>query len=505
MIRPPPNPQFYAIKHPISLRHAGCGMIACPTLALPLRSGMFRRRILLAPLGALALAAISASLAQVPEAPAHTPTGAALPFEAAPATTIEPQLLPGNIPVAFNEQMPAGFDPATIEPALPEAEASAPEASGPAVEEVAAIPRRFRYEIGVEVRGIYSDTVGRQSLRNGVFYTQIAPSVNLALGERSSETNYVFLTYSPSYSLFEDSRLNELEHTAATGTRWRGGRLTINVAQSFRSSQNLTYSPTGSENVLEDPYALDVRGRQLRIFTTAVDADYALGGKTSLHAMIDYAVRDAESAIGSTALEGSAGVDYSFSPKMKFGAGAGFGHDFVDSPGDDRQTQHYYVRSTYDPSGKLTATGSAGVRVRETNDSAYSHVSPDFSLALSYQPFGSTRFGLAASTQTYSAASNARRDFTSTRVGATVAQQLWRRLSLSLALAYYHQEYTEVRRTDDKSVREDNYYSVAPALNFALTRFWHAGVFYSYRQHDSNGREIDFTSNQFGVSTGVSF
>ncbi|HSH39675.1 MAG TPA: hypothetical protein VK993_12940 [Chthoniobacterales bacterium] len=468
---------------------------------------------MLAPLLAAALAGSSVSFAQVND-PAGASPSTSTPVVAADSSTggtVEPEPLPGNLPVALTEQLPTEADAAAVEPPLPVAEdpETAAEPSEPAVDEVSATPRRFRYAISVEARGVYDDnvTLSRNENRREDFSAQIEGRVVFGIGDvLERQANYVSFSYSPTaYFYINNSEFNTLEHIAHLEGRWRPGRFAFTLSQDFTSVQSTNLGVINESGGFNNQANLDVGGRRrVTTYSTRFGAAADLTGKTSFTFGAQYSLVDPEDLIGSETLAGSIGFNYQLGPKLSLGVDLSVGQNFVEGPSPDQTFEQLTVRASYEISEKLRANGSAGFEFRQSEVESDDQVSPIFQLGMSYKPFDGTSFGASATRRTLNSASVFGQDFTSTQVTFNAQQRFFQRAFLSLSTGYQHQTYFS-RISGVAADREDDYYFVVPGIDVRVTKFWFAGIYYVSRQNDSSLEFFSFDDNQFGFRSNLQF
>ncbi len=468
---------------------------------------MSPRLSLLTPLCAFALGVLCVAEAQVVDLGAHKDAGLTLAWESSTssAAPVEPEPLPGNETPA-----PVAFTAPVEEPPLPEPEGPqviTPTESAP--EEVAATPRRFRYSVSVDVRGVYDDNVTLSSGENRQddFYTAVMPQLSLGLGDfEDRQENFVFLNYAPSgYFYFNNSDFSTIEQIGSLSGQWRLRRVTLTLSQDYQSvqSSNLNVADTGGG--FSNQTNLDVGGRRrVNSYATRFGASAALSGKTSLRLDASYYVSDPEDLIGSSTLSGGLGLDYTYGPKLSLGFGATAGKQFVDEPSPDTTFQQMNLRATYELTGKIRASGSGGLEFRQSDDGTQDNFSPIFQLGVAYAPFDGTQMDISATGRTQNSASAFGQDFTSTQVVFTARQRLLQRIFFSVSLGIQNQSYFSTA-TGVSTDRNDNYYFIAPGIDVRITEFWFAGAFYTHRENDSSLPFYTFDDNQYGIRTTLKF
>jgi hypothetical protein len=418
---------------------------------------------------------------------------------------VEPELLPGNAaPLP-----PESFIP-PAEPPLPVAEdAEAADVVEFETTEVAAVPRRFRYAITVEARGVYDDniTLSRGSSRRSDYSAQLTAGAVLGFGDViAKQGNYISATYSPTgYLYVENSEFDTIEHIFHLDARWRPGRFAFNLTQDFQSVQSTNLGVLNTSGGFNNQTNLDVGGRRrVTTYATRIETAVDLTGKTALRLGALYSLSEPEGFLGSTAISGYAGADYQFGAKLRLGADLTFGDNSIEGPTPDQTFQQLNLRGSYEISGKVNATGSAGVELRQSDDSDEGQFSPIFQLGLTYQPFDGSTISMSAIRRTQNSAVNAGQDFTSTQFTTTAQQRFFQRVFASLAAGYQTQSYFS-SLSGLSFGRDDNYYFVTVGVDVRVTAFWFAGIYYVHRQNDSSLDLYTFDDNQIGVRSNVQF
>ncbi|MBA2430672.1 MAG: hypothetical protein H0V56_00985 [Chthoniobacterales bacterium] len=429
---------------------------------------------------------------------------APLPVDSATDAEIEPALLPAN-----NWNDPT-VEVDHVEPPLPTAEGSEVFTSpDEEAREVSPMPRRFRYAISVDVRGVYDDnvTLSRGANRRDDFYIAIAPQVTAGVGDvLERQENFISLNYAPTgLFFFDNSEFSTIEQVGRMEGQWRINRVTLGLSQDFQSVQSSNLGVANTTGGFSNQANLDIGGRRRVIhYSTHFTASAPITGKTSLRAAAHYSITDPEDLIGSETLSGSLGVDYRLGPKV--GAGLHFtgGKYFVDDPSPDQTFQQINVLADYELTGKLSATGSAGIEFRQSDIGNNAHVSPVFAFGIGYAPFDGTQIDVSATRRTLNSATAAGQDFTSTQLVVTARQRFLQRIYATLSAGYQEQSYFSTI-SGVRTNREDNYYFIAPGFDVRLTSFWFAGAFYTHRANDSSVDFFSFDTNQYGVRTTFRF
>ncbi|MDQ6654759.1 MAG: hypothetical protein M3Y80_02965, partial [Verrucomicrobiota bacterium] len=295
---------------------------------------MFRARTLNPLLSAIAFVAAASSAEAIGIQAAEQ---AAVDTQSlASAGPVEPADLPGNtVAVPIPEPQPSA-----PEPPLPTAEGE-PERAEPAPAEYSATPRRFRYAISVEVRGVYDDNVNLShgTNRRADFYTALMPQLTAGIGDVDErQENYIALNYAPSgFLYFGNSDFSTIEQVGRIEGQWRIRRVTLRLSQDLQSIQSSNLNVATPGGGFANQTALDVGGRRrITTYGTRLEASAELTGKSSLRIGADYVGTAPEGLIGSDVISGSLGLDYRYGPKLTAGFGVSAGETFVDAPSPDQ-------------------------------------------------------------------------------------------------------------------------------------------------------------------------
>jgi hypothetical protein len=421
-----------------------------------------------------------------------------------PTTTVEPPVL-GQVNATSIE---------TNEPALPIGDPGTP-TSVPAAEDIAATatgnavadtPRRFHYSLRMQIRGVYDDNINiRPTNKVSDYYFAIEPGISLGLGDvEARQENFIGFDYSPSIlRYFDHSEADSDQHFITIAGQYRASRLTLNLTQNVQILNNATIVENTNEVVNRD-----VASRtSVNIYTTKLGGSYYVAGKTFLSSDLGATVTDYKSLISSEVYFGDLFINYDYSPKVTFGIGGGGGYNPVDPPSPNQTFEQVRGRMSYNASGKITFNGSVGAEFREFDNSSRDiYISPVFDLGATYQPFDGTNIQLNGSRQTFNSAALGGQDFSSTTLSLSLRQRFLQRFTLGVMLSYENADYfsTVTNQTFD-SDRSDNYISVQPTVDVAVTRFWSVGAFYLHRRDDSSIESFSFQENQVGFRTSLKF
>lgn len=375
----------------------------------------------------------------------------------------------------------------------------------PKAREESPLQRRLRYQINLTLRSVYDDNINiSKSDRKSDFYTTIEPTVNLGFGDPAN--NFLALTYTPSAFIFlAHSENDTLQHVIALSGQYRFPRVTVSLSEDIQLLDGTGLNSATGTGTDFTRTNLDVAGRtRLNVYTTRVGTNFSLTGKTFLTGDWNYSVSDYSSLISSSVLSGSVYLNYTYSPKLSIGVGATGGYDSVGSPSDNQTFEQLNVRASYELTGKVSASLSAGLEFRQFEQGGGDNGSPVFDGTLLYQPFDGTSVALLLSRRTQNSATLGGQNYHNTDITLSVRQRFFQRFYTGLTFGYENSSYFSTSSGIDSN-RRDDYFFVQASLDLNITSYWTAGVFYFYRESASSLDLFSFYDNQIGLRTAFMF
>lgn len=377
--------------------------------------------------------------------------------------------------------------------------------------EVSSEPRRFQYELRATVRGVYDDNINlSQTNKVSDYYIAIEPAITVGFGDITGHLdNYIRLDYAPSILIFTDHSGNDaVQQLVHLEGQHSFGHLTLTLGEDLAILDGTDLGSTTDATTPGGHVNLDVSGRtRVDTYSTRLNASYDLTGKTFLSSGLDSAITEYPSStlFSSETISGNLFINYRYSDKVTVGIGGTGGYDFVSDPNPNQSFEQANARLSYQATGKVNFNASGGVEFRQFEQSSRGqYISPVFDLSASYQPFDGTNFVLSGNRRTYNSGVFAGQDFSGTTLTASLRQRLARRFFLGVSGGYEYADYFS-SVSGVAATRSDNYYFVEPTLDFSLTRFWTVGVYYLHRQNDSSLNSFQFSDNQVGFRTTVTF
>ncbi len=416
-------------------------------------------------------------------------------------------------PVSSSNSQPITQSDQTSPPieTLSTANSNLHEISAPSGNEISSEPRRFKYGLSLTVRGVYDDNINiSQTDKISDYYFAIEPAITAGFGDITGhENNYIRLDYIPTILLFVDHSENDaVQHRIHLEGQHSFGRLTLTLTEDAGILDGTDLGTTIDATTPGGRVNLDVSGRtRVNTFSTRLNASYDLSGKTFLSTAFDSSITKypGSSLISSEVFSENLFINYRYSDKLVVGIGGTGGYDFVDEPNPNQSFEQANARLSYQATGKVSLNLSGGVEFRQfEGNSRGQYISPVFALSASYQPFDGTNFTLSGDRRTYNSGVFAGQDFAGTTVTASLHQRFLQRFYFGVAGGY---EYSDYFSTVDgvAATRRDNYYFVEPTLDFAVTRFWTVGGYYLHRENDSSLNSFQFSDNQTGLRTSLTF
>jgi hypothetical protein len=369
--------------------------------------------------------------------------------------------------------------------------------------------RRFHYELTIQVAEVYDDNISlapNNTLHD--FYTRIGAVLTLSFGDTTlREENFLEAFYEPDFLIFADhSNFDNVQHVAYLAGQYRFSRLTLGVAQKIQLAETGDSQLPGFTGTIVNGVNIDTGGRRhIDTYTTHLSATYELTGKTYLSSAGDYERIDYSGTLtDSQRISGNIFLNYQYSPKLVAGLGVTAGRDLLVEPNSDQTFEQANLRTSYNPTDKLTTSLSVGVEFRQFDTDSREFVSPIFDLNTTYTPFDGTSISIDASRGTENSAIMHDQDYNSTQVQLTAKQRLFQRVVVSLIAGYQNLDYFG-GSTPGVGTRGDNYYFLEPSIDIRITNFWYAGAFFVYRQNSSNLSNFSFDDTQVGIRSALRF
>jgi hypothetical protein len=369
--------------------------------------------------------------------------------------------------------------------------------------------RRFHYELTIQAAEIYDDNLSlAPNNRIHDWYTRIGAVITLGFGDTIvREENFLEAFYEPDFLIFADhSNFDTVQHVAYLAAQYRFSRLTLGIAENIQLAQTGDSQLPGFTGTIVNGVNIDTGGRRrINTYTTHLSATYELTGKTYLSSAGEYTRIDYSGSLAnSQRFSGNLLLNYQYSPKLVVGAGGTAGRDLLNQANSNQTFEQANLRASYNPTGKLNTSLSAGIEFRQFDTGSHDSVSPIFDISASYTPFDGTSISIDASRGTQTSAVLLGQDYTSTQVQVTAKQRLFQRAVVSLIAGYQNLDYFGAR-PEGVASRADNYYFIQPSVDFRITRFWFAGAFVVYRENTSNLSNFSFNDTQVGIRTALKF
>ena len=331
---------------------------------------------------------------------------------------------------------------------------------------------------------------------------RISPGVLFGVGEfRGDKGTYVSLDYTLGGRIYTKyHEYNSVDHDVIASGGWKLSKLTLGLSQSYKIdhgklielgafAEEESYITTlTSQYDLSDKTSFQLNGRQ-----AIVHARYQNTGLSNPDVPLN--------SINEWAVEGWG--DYKFSEKVSAGAGVTVGwRDVVPSP--NQTFEQILVRSAYQVSEKVLATGSAGVQFSQFENGEDKSGILVFTLGGSWHALENTYLTLEGYRRDVPSYIYDGRNYTLTGTRVAARQNFLEKYSATLAAGYENSDYTETGTTTAPD-RNDDYFWIRPEVAFELNERMNMGVFYQYRHKNSNTPDFGYSNNEVGLFANYRF
>ena len=318
-----------------------------------------------------------------------------------------------------------------------------------------------------------------------------SPSLFLGLGDyRSGAGNLVTLRYQPSVIVFTDQSKNDsFDQDLEAYGQWRLAKLVLGLRQGYQ--------------VLSSGY-VETGGRATRtIYATRLTGRYEVSPKTSFEIDLQQTINDNDQFISYNEWINDNWFNYQITGKISLGAGLSFGYrDIQDNP--NQTFEQARVRANYQATGKTAFFLTAGAEMDQYASGGSDGPLPIFNLGISYQPFDATAISLQAHRTDQNSIEFEGQNYTTTGFILTVRQRFFQKYFVTLSGGYDNLSYRSVV-SNGAPDHTDDYFFIRTGADWAMTRKWSMGVFYQYRQKDSDLSAQGFKNNQVSLQTRYTF
>ncbi len=355
---------------------------------------------------------------------------------------------------------------------------------------------RFKYSFRVDLNALYDTNIfisNRNQVADYVF--SINPGVTMGFGDVFRRTNnFIRLDYAPSFEFFaRNPSQNNIGQAFLLDGQYTTGKATWRFAQSI---QVLNGADT------------DVGTRVTRqIFATTAGVSYLVSDKTFFDLGGTFAYQHYDHELDTATVSGSGYFNYIYSPKLTAGLGVVGGYTTVSGNVDPDQTfQQLNVRATYQATGKILFTATAGVEFLQFAGTRAGYTTPVFSVSGVYQPFDGTTMTLTAARRVQPSNALEGQNFTTTGVTMAVRQRFIQRVYLTVSGAFENSAYFAIV-PQANATRNENYVSASVGLDYYVREGWTVGTFYLNRQTFGNAASApyNFVDQQVGIRSTISF
>ena len=343
------------------------------------------------------------------------------------------------------------------------------------------------------------------------FVWQISPGVLFGVGQfRGEKANYVTLDYTMTGSIYTKySEYNSLDHDVGLRAGWKTAKFTAGVLQSFTTSH-------GKQVELGEFVDQEVLLTELRTRYDVSEKTFAeLNGRQSLVAsetVVRNGPDDELSDVNEWAVE--AWFNYKFSEKVSIGAGPTIGWrdihdnlepnavDEIDSP--NQTFEQLLVKGTYYLSDKLAFNGATGLQFSQFQGDDEEGPNLVLELGGTWKALQNTQVSLNAYRRDQVSYSVVSENYFSTGFRLAVQHQFLEKYFINVQGGYENYDFygtADFAETD----RNDDYFWLSPVLGFQLDERTLVGVFYQFRDRESDDSAFDFVNHQAGMFAKYAF
>lgn len=475
-------------------------------------------------IAAIVTVAATSAESQIAPAPASGPNVATIPGATSPAQVPG---LPGAanaVRSPFLQNAPSSTLPNPADP-LPSATDPSNSPNGPADQSPTAsgatltngaptatnsqigVARRFLYQFRIGSRFVFDDNIllSPDNKVSDEFFV-LNGDVTLGLGDPTGAGNYLRFEYTPDASFYvANSGENAVQHSIVLAGLYQFSKLTVSGRFSIQLLDGTDLTTLTAAGAQSTQANLDVNGRtELNVYNGQLDLNYILSDKTSADLVAQYSISDYTTLISSESLSGSFFLNYIYSPKLTFGAGATAGVTLSQRPNPDEKFYQANLRANYEATGKISFNGTLGLEVRSSDDTSDLEVGPVFDLNAVYLPFDGTALSLSAGRRTTPSAVQGGQNYETTDLSISLRQRFFQRYFASLTTGYQNQNYVS-EISGANATREDNYFYVQAAVDMTIHQNVSVGLAVLHRSSDSTAASAGFDDNQVSLNVSYSF
>jgi hypothetical protein len=343
------------------------------------------------------------------------------------------------------------------------------------------------------------------------FVWRISPGVLFGVGQfRGEKGNYITLDYTMTGSIYTKySEYNALDHDVAFRAGWRTAKFNADLLQSY---------VTGNGKQVEAGTFVDQE-----TFLTGLATKYIVSDKTFVEANARQSISSSDAILRNapdvelTSVNewvGEAWFNYRMSEKLTLGAGPTFGwrdvHDHAPaipavSPDSPNQTfQQGMVKAAYLLSQKLSFNGAVGVQFSQFQGGEDEGPNLVMELGGTWKALENTQVSLNVFRRDQVALATQSENYFATGFRVTLQHRFREKYLLTAQGGYENYDYYG---TGDgtESGRNDHYFWLSPVLAFQVDDRTLVGLFYQFRDRDSDVAGFDFVNHQIGLFAKYAF
>lgn len=344
------------------------------------------------------------------------------------------------------------------------------------------------------------------------FVFRVSPGVLFGVGQfRGDKGNYVTLDYTFTGSIYTKySAYNSADHDAALRAGWKTAKFSLDLMQSY---------VTGNGKQVEAGSFVDQDS-----FLTGLAAKYTISDKTFVELNGRQSFTSSESILRNEANDelpdvnewaAEAWFNYRLSEKLTLGAGPTVGWrdihdnedpnatDEVDSP--NQTFQQGMIKAVYVASQKLAFNAATGLQFSQFQGGEDEGPSFIAEFGGTWKALENTQVSLNVYRRDQVSLATQSENYYVTGFRATLQHRFREKYILTLQGGYENYDYYDTTDTNVGPDRNDDYFWFSPVLAFQVNERTQVGVFYQFRDRESNDSSFDFVNNQLGVFAKYAF
>lgn len=351
-------------------------------------------------------------------------------------------------------------------------------------------PKKLRLDGSISASAVYIDNIFISGTRKvDDLVLSILPSLSLTAGSPATDrSGYLALKYAPGYIHFAKNNMEDtFTHDAQLNAGYQFTRLRLALRLDYRQWRGA------------DP---DVGTRlDRRDFLVALMSNYDLTERSSVELNLSRNSSDYAGFRNVSDMIAQGYFNFRITEAITLGLGVAHGRAEVDRTSAQDYGQVTF-RAGYRATERINVSANVGVDLRDTGGG--SRTTPVFGLEAHYNPTDSTDIHLKGSRSVAPSAVFRGQDRRATYFFAAVRQRFLQRYFLTPSITYDHVEFNGTD-ADSTAGRTDDLITLGVSAETNITERWSLESFYRHRRNTSTLDRFNFSSQEIGFASSVSF